>query len=180
MEQSRDQTARVSHEEEVPPSPIFRASGAAKHGQGDPSAQGLLSSAHYRRGRRSDHAFPNHFLPEGLLFELGKKCPHSLPCGTVRRVRMVTLGQGEGLSEAVAYESFGINWRFQNELSNFAKKKKKRNSIKKSKCPPAHLPITPFQYLFIHLAPRAQYWENGWPQDSQPGLLMINGQGFPC
>lgn len=123
-EQSRDQSAHVSHEEEVPTSPIFRVSDAAKQGQGDPSAWGPLSSAHCRRRRRSDHAFPNHFLLEGLFLELGKKCHHPLQCGTVRRVRMVILRQGEGQSEAVAYKGFGINCHLQNELSNFAKKKK--------------------------------------------------------
>lgn len=134
LEQSRDQAAHVSHEEEVPTSPIFRASDAAKQGQGDPSAEDLLSSACCRRRRRSGPAFPNPLLPEGLFLKPGRKCRHPLQCGTVRRVRMVTLRQGQ--SGAVAYKGFGNNHHLQNELSNSEKKK----SIKNSKYPPALCP----------------------------------------
>lgn len=68
---------------------------------------------------------------------------------------MVILRQGEGQSGAVAYEGFGINCHLQNELSNFAKKKKiqlKSQSILQPISPQPHSNIC----LFTQLDPGSQ------------------------
>lgn len=68
---------------------------------------------------------------------------------------MVILRQGEGQSGAVAYKSFGINCHLQNELSNFAKKKKiqlKSQSILQPISPQPHSNIC----LFTRLDPGSQ------------------------
>lgn len=54
---------------------------------------------------------------------------------------MVTLRQGQGQSGAVAHKGSGINHHLQNELSNFAKKKKIQLKIQSMLQPSAHNPI---------------------------------------